>query len=57
MTTKYNLLFLQIEVFYLKLQAGVYDHPHNLARKLEELANLAWDEVDEIYAPSLRIDL
>lgn len=45
-----NLLFLQIEVFYIQLQAGRYDHPHNLARKLEELANKAWDEVDDIYS-------
>ncbi len=45
-----SLLFLQIEVFYLRLQAGCYDHPHNLARALEDLANQAWDEVDQIYS-------
>lgn len=44
-----NLLFLQIEIFFGRLQAGEYDHPLILAMALESLANQAWDEVDEVY--------
>ncbi|WP_200929896.1 hypothetical protein [Nostoc piscinale] len=42
-------LYLRIEIFYIKLQAGDYDHPHHLAMALEALANHAWDDVDNIY--------
>lgn len=48
-----NTTFLRIEIFYIKLQSGDYDHPHDLARALEALANYAWDDIDEIYQPSL----
>ena len=51
-----NSIYLQIEVFYQRLQAGIYDHPVDLAQALEALANLAWDDIDEIYQSSLRID-
>ncbi|MBD2202747.1 hypothetical protein H6G33_17870 [Calothrix sp. FACHB-1219] len=51
-----KLLFLQIEIFFGRLQAGEYDHPFDLAMALENLANLAWDEVEEIYQASIRID-
>ncbi|BAY22851.1 hypothetical protein NIES2100_26150 [Calothrix sp. NIES-2100] len=51
-----KLLFLQIEIFFSRLQAGEYDHPLDLAQGLQTLADLAWDEIDEIYQPSLRID-
>jgi hypothetical protein len=44
-----NFLFLQIEIFFELLQHGEYDHPLFLAMALENLANQAWDEVDEIY--------
>ena len=44
-----NLLQLQIEIFFERLQQGVYDHPLYLAMALENLANQAWDEVDQIY--------
>lgn len=47
-----KLLFLQIEIFFGRLQDGEYDHPLYLAMALENLANQAWDEVDVIY-PSL----
>lgn len=43
-------LYLRIEIFYIKLQAGEFDHPHYLAMALEALSNSAWDDVDEIYA-------
>jgi hypothetical protein len=46
-------LHLRIEIFYGRLQAGDYDHPFDLAVALEGLTNSAWDEVDEIYQPSL----
>jgi hypothetical protein len=44
-----NLLFLQIEIFFERLQLGVYDHPLYLAMALEYLANQTWEQVDEIY--------
>jgi hypothetical protein len=44
-----NLLFLQIEIFFGRLQAGEYDHPLYLAMALENLASQAWDEVDRVY--------
>lgn len=47
MNTK--LLFLQIEIFFERLQLGVYDHPVYLAMALECLANQAWEEVDRLY--------
>ena len=51
-----NSTFLQIEIFYQRLQRGDYDDPLTLAKGLERLANLAWDEIDELYQPSLRIE-
>ncbi|MEH2123075.1 hypothetical protein [Nostoc sp.] len=48
-----NLLFLQIEIFFERLQGGEYDHPVYLAMALEFLANQAWEEVDRVY-PELR---
>jgi hypothetical protein len=51
-----KLLYLQIEIFYIKLQNGEYDHPVDLAKALEALADSAWDEIDELYQPSIRID-
>ncbi|MBN3957500.1 hypothetical protein [Nostoc sp. NMS8] len=44
-----KLLFLQIEIFFERLQQGEYDHPLYLAMALENLANQAWEQVDEIY--------
>lgn len=44
-----KLLFLQIEIFFDRLQHGEYDHPLYLAMALENLANQAWDEVDLVY--------
>lgn len=44
-----KLLFLQIEIFFERLQHGEYDHPLYLAMALENLANQAWAEVDEMY--------
>ncbi|MBD2354754.1 hypothetical protein H6G41_08945 [Tolypothrix sp. FACHB-123] len=51
-----NPVFLQVEIFYLRLQKGEYDHPFDLAKALENLADMAWDEVEELYQPSFRID-
>lgn len=44
-----KLLFLQIEIFFGRLQDGEYDHPVFLAMALESLASMAWDEVDAVY--------
>jgi hypothetical protein len=44
-----RLLFLQIEIFFERLQQGEYDHPLYLAMALESLASHAWDEVERVY--------
>ncbi|MBR8832708.1 MAG: hypothetical protein DSM106950_01355 [Stigonema ocellatum SAG 48.90 = DSM 106950] len=49
-------LLLKIQNFYQKLDAGIYQSHLDLAKALEDLANSAWDEVDELYQPSIRID-
>jgi hypothetical protein len=51
-----NNLFLKIEDFYEKLQAGEFDEPLALAKILHQLSEGAWLEVDELYQPSIRID-
>ncbi|MEH2331563.1 hypothetical protein [Nostoc sp.] len=51
-----NLLFLQIEIFFDRLQKGEYDHPLYLAMALENLTNQAWDEVDQLYPFSVTND-
>ncbi|MEH2118208.1 MAG: hypothetical protein V7K46_08420 [Nostoc sp.] len=38
-----------IEIFFERLQDGMYDDPLLLAMVLEFLANQAWDEVDRMY--------
>lgn len=48
--------FLQIEIFCQRLQKGEYDHPFDLAKGLENLADMAWDDIEAIYQSSLRID-
>ncbi|BAY15712.1 hypothetical protein NIES21_15310 [Anabaenopsis circularis NIES-21] len=47
------MTLLKIQIFYVKLQAGQINHPYDLAVELEKLADLAWDEVDELYPNSL----
>lgn len=53
---KNQQLFLKIEEFYNRLQKGEFDYPSTLAIALQHLADKAWDEVDELYQPSVRID-
>jgi hypothetical protein len=49
---KYEL-FKKIEELYVRSVLRDYKHPYDLAAALEELANDAWDEVDEMYPNSL----
>ena len=49
-------LFLKISAFYLTLKEGRFETPFQLAKDLDELANLAWEEVRELYQSSIRID-
>lgn len=46
-------LYLRIEMFYIRLQAGEFDHPYDLAKALEALSNHAWDDVHGIYQSAL----
>jgi hypothetical protein len=50
-----NKLFLSIEDFYAALQDGEFDEPLALAAKLQSLTDAAWEEVEELYQPSIRI--
>ena len=56
-TTDQYLIF-KVEDFYNKLKKSKFKHPVDRAKALEDLANLAWDEVDDVYEyqSSLRID-
>lgn len=49
-------LFLQIEDFYTLFSAGQLHYPFDFAKELQSLADQAWDIVDELVQPSLRID-
>jgi hypothetical protein len=51
-----NDLFLKIEDFYEKLQDGEFDEPLALATILHKLSETAWDEVEELYQPAIRIE-
>ncbi|MGI2904895.1 hypothetical protein [Tolypothrix sp. VBCCA 56010] len=51
-----NKLFLDIETFYDKLQAGEFDEPLALAGVLQKLASAGWQQVDQMYQPSIQID-
>ena len=51
-------LYFKVKDFYERLKENNYKHPIDRAKALEDLANLAWDEVDDIceYQSSIRID-
>lgn len=51
-----QLLFAQIEAFYQQFQSGEYEYAPDLAKVLQQLAESAWDLVDELYQPTTRID-
>lgn len=50
-----NPLFLEIEDFYEKLQAGEFDEPLTLAGVLQKLSDAAWLQVEELYQSATRI--
>ena len=56
-TTDQYLIF-KLEDFYKKLKKNNFKHPVERAKALEDLANLAWDEVDDVYEyqSAIRID-
>jgi hypothetical protein len=49
---KYEL-FRKIEELYVRAVLADFKHPYDLAAMLENLANDAWDEVDEMYPNSM----
>ena len=51
-----NNLKQEIENFYLKVLEGKLDYLPNLAAELQLLADRVWDEVEELYPYSVRID-
>ncbi|MGI2905974.1 hypothetical protein [Tolypothrix sp. VBCCA 56010] len=50
-----NDLFLEIEDFYFLLQTGKFDEPLLLAAQLQNLTDTAWEQVEELYQPAIRI--
>ncbi|GAX46209.1 hypothetical protein NIES4075_72300 [Tolypothrix sp. NIES-4075] len=48
-----NKLFLSIEDFYTDLQSGEFDELLALAGVLQKLSDAAWEEVEELYQPSI----
>ncbi len=51
-----NKLFLNIEDFYFALQQGEFDEPMKIASSLQNLTDAAWEEVDQLYQPSIRVE-
>ncbi|MBU7587252.1 MAG: hypothetical protein KAF91_31135 [Nostoc sp. TH1S01] len=45
-------LYRKIEMLYVKAVLDDW-HPYDLAKELESMADLAWDEVDELYPQSM----
>lgn len=54
--TVVDRLKTEIEDFYIKLLRGQLDYLPDLAKELQQLADKAWDKVEELTPPSLRID-
>jgi len=48
-------LSFKIEEFYQARLRGEYQHAFELAQALEKLADLAWDEVDDLYQSAITI--
>jgi hypothetical protein len=46
----------QIEDFYIRLLHGELDYLPDLAKELQLLADKAYDEVEELYPGSVKID-
>lgn len=51
-----NELKIEIENFFIKVCEGELDYLPDLAAGLQMLADRAWDEVEELYPSSIRID-
>ena len=54
-TTDQYLIF-KVEDFCQKLKDRELKHPIDRAKALEALADLAWDDVEDIYQSAVRID-
>ncbi len=54
--TTQQQLDVEIFFFWYYYRNGQLNHPVDLARKLERLADLAWNEVDQLYPPSIKIE-
>ncbi|MBD2435831.1 hypothetical protein [Nostoc sp. FACHB-110] len=46
-------IFLKIEELYVRATLQDYKHPYDLAKAVEEIADLAWDEVEKLYPQSM----
>ena len=57
-TNQNEYLHFKVKDFYQMLKNNKYKNAIDRAKALEDLANLAWDEVDDIYEyqSAIRID-
>ena len=54
-TTNQYLIF-KVEDFCNRLKNNELQHPVDRAKALEALADVAWDDVEDLYQSSIRID-
>jgi hypothetical protein len=46
----------QLEDFFMGVLQGKFDYLPDYAKKLQELSDKAWEKVEEMTPPSIRID-
>ncbi len=46
----------QLEDFFMGVLQGKFDYLPDYAKQLQELADKAWEKVEEMTPPSIRID-
>lgn len=49
-------LIFKVEDFCQQLKNKKFKHPIDRAKALESLADLAWDDVEDLYQSAVRID-
>jgi len=55
-TDQNQYLIFKLEDFCQKLKKNDFKHPVDRAKELEALADLAWDDVEDLYQSAIRID-
>ena len=55
-TAQDQYLIFKVEDFCQRLKNKDFKHPVDRAKALEALADLAWDDVEDLYQSTVRID-